>query len=368
MNWLEITAIVLIVANTLGVVLFFSLREAFRYYRRNYMLIFQTDRMATEQHLKLVGTLYNVDKFSVLFGSHEKNLRFYYGENKIEGVTFEKHPSIRNALRVTWSAEDAFKTEMTKSYGRSSFPYKVSPDKGETLISVITLSDKEIKKKKKVYANKSHEEAKLKKSLFLDYKNSDKHFHFDYAKLVDIKKGTHMHINERKSTSTSLRFQMIIPDEYAKKVGLEPESVKLYYVFDGYLYEMETVFLRKVNEFYQWDVINLQPNTAYVGLSISSSHNPIIRPNKAFYGTTKDEEGHVDGIDSSQIAAPDASYIKHKMWDEKIAIEALGEDLAKLQYDIIAKKHHEFHNSNAFVPIKKAETVYKEFPWLKTGK
>ncbi len=368
MNWLEITAIVLIVANTIGVFLFFSIREAIRYYRRNYKLVFQMDKVATEQNLRLVGTLYNFDKYPELWGSNEKNLRFYSKGKKIEGVSFEKHPSIKRALRVVWSFQHAFKTEMTRSFGTGSFPYEVSADKGTTLRKIIILSDKEIKKKKKVYANKSNEEAKLKKSLFLDYKHSDKHFHFDYAKLVDFNKGTHMHINERKSTTTSLRFQMIIPEDYSDKVKLNPESVKIYYVFDGELYEMETVFKRRVKEFYEWDLINLQPNTAYVGLSISSEHNPVIRPNKAFYGTTKDEEGNVDGIDSSQIAKPNSNYKKHKMWDEATAIEALGEDLAKLQYDIIAKKHYEFHNENAFVPIKKAEKVYAEFPWLKTGK
>lgn len=368
MNGLEITAITLILINVIfalgAILLVFGIRT----YKREFKLVFQVDKLATEQNNHLVAILHNINKHEEIWSVNESSLKFYYKKERISGVKFEKHPSIKGAYRMTFANQISFTREELNLVTGYLKDFSVSANGGITKTNMIHLAEKQIKRKRKPVSSESVEAAKLRKSLFLDYKNSDKQFRFDYANLIDFKKGTHVHVNESKSTPTSLRYQMIIPDDYLATIDLVPEEVKLYYTFEGSLYEMDTVFIGRTGDFFEWDLINLEPNTAYVGLSLSSKHNPLIRPSKAFYGITKDEDGHISNLDGAQIAQANDKRTEHPMWTEDVAIEAIGKELAMLQYKIIAKKHYELYEENAFLIVNEAEKVFDKFPWLKTGK
>ncbi len=333
------------------------------------MLVIYIDELGSEEKQTYTFTIYNAYKFKEIWDVNVKNLKYYIKRDEMQGVTFEKHPTINGALRLIYptftTLQESLKTLRAVSEGRLS----ITPDDGDTFIKVIQLPFREIDKIKE---QKSIDEGvALKESMFLDYQNSDKKFRFEYADLIDFNKGSHIHVNESQSTSTTLRVQMYIPTTYQEKIekiGFDPKQVWFYFAFDGYLYGMHTVYIGKTGDVFEWDITDLEPDSAYVGLSLSSKHNPLIRPSKAFYGITKDEDGATNNLDGAQLAKPNINMQQFKMWDEKVAIEAIGEKLTKLQYDIIVKKHYEYKHHDTFLFINNAEQHYSEFPWLKTGK
>lgn len=367
MSSLEIVGIILLVINVLVIIGLILVPTLNKRYKINNKVILQCDQYRSEKEQRIVVVAYNIHKHPELLNANISNLTLYALDYKVKGAEFEKHPNIKGAIIIKYPVSFDYRTSLMLALADKRKEVKLSPDNGLTFTKTITMPDWQVNRKKHEETNEKSEAELMRKSLFLDYKNSDKQFRFDYADLVDEKKGTHVHINEGKSTSTTLRYQHIVPKEYLAKIDFVPESIRLYYTFEGYLYEFDIVYLGHVGDVYEWDLINLKPNTVYAGLSLSSSHNPLIRPSKAFYGITLDESGRPNNLDGAQIAVPPKGAKKHKMWDEAIAVEAIGENLADLQYKIIAKKHHEFYDEDAFIYVHEADKNFDEFPWLKTG-
>lgn len=367
MKPMEILAFILITIDVVAILLFFLIIWAKKLHRRNNLIVARIDEYESVKQQRFIITLYNAYKFNSVWGVNLANLSFYLSDHKLDGATFEKHPTISGAFRLKLPSELDHETSFKIAISMRANSFNISPDNGQHLVKVITIPSKEISKIKERVENGDKSEA-LKQSLFEDYKNSDKQFRFNYADLIDFKKGTHVHLNESQSTTTTIRYQHLIPDEYLKTIDFEPEKVGIYHVFEGHLYKFEMVYLGRQGDLYEWDLINLQPNTAYVGISLNSAHNPLIRPSKAFYGITKSEDGSAPNLDGSQIAKPNENMKKFKMWTKEIAEEAIGESLTNLQYKIIAKKHHEYHNEDSFIFVDRADQIFNEFPWLENVK
>lgn len=364
----EIIGLVLLFFDILVIVSLVLIYFTLKQYIRNNLIILSVDELRSEENQTFVFTLYNVYKHKTIWNTNVQNLKLYLMRSKeLVGCVFEKHPTIKGALRVTLPKDDSFHDTIVKYKSLCDGKISVSHDDGHTLTKVIRLGEREIDKIKEQKSGVD-EGLILKQSMFLDYKNSDKQFRFDYADLIDFNKGSHIHINEGQSTATSLRVQMYIPDEYLAKINLVPEEVGFYYCFEGHLYSMKVVYLHKIGNVFEWDLVDLKPNTAYVGISLNSRHNPLIRPSKAFYGITRDEDGVISNLDGAQIAPPTKNQKQFKLWNEQIAIEAIGEKLTKLQYNIIVKKHFEYNIDDAFMHIDQAEQLYDDFKWLKVGK
>ncbi len=359
--------LVVLIINILTVVIVFGTYKYKKWDRVNNKIVAHLDEMATNHKGRVVLTLYNVWKHKHIWNTNVANLKYYIFGEEVEGCDFMKHTTIRGAMKILYPAEFSNQLVIKSTKALINGDFKISADNGYTFEKLSWISEKELNSKKH-HAHGETEAYDLRKSLFDDYKNSDKQFRFDYADLIDVAKGTHVHINESESTATTLRYQMIIPEDYLQKIDFDPDSVRLYHTFEGHLYEFDIKYLGHEGDFYQWDLYNLQPGTAYVGLSLNSSHNPLIRPSKAFYGITKDENAEANNLDGAQIAKPSPEMKKHAMWDEKTSIEAIGETLTSLQYKIIVKKHEEYHDEENFVFINDAEKLFDKYSWLKTGK
>ncbi len=196
------------------------------------------------------------------------------------------------------------------------------------------------------------------------------------ATVMENNEATHgmiAHINEGKSTGTSLRYQILIPQEHPILnifgAGEDYKTVpSFYHLYEGSLYKLESKFVDKVGSLYEYDLINLEPGKIYVGLSTSLDNGNACFPSSSLYGITKDHKGEVPTIDDAILAKPVEGSEKFRMWNEYVATEYLGEDLSKRMYDVIVKKHYEDEYKEEYLALSRTQEFYADYNWLKGHK
>ncbi len=196
------------------------------------------------------------------------------------------------------------------------------------------------------------------------------------ASLVNDNSETHgmiAHINEGKTTGTTMRYQILIPQEHPiLKIFGAGESYKtmpsFYHLYEGSLYKLESKFVDKVGSLYEYDLIGLEPGKIYVGLSISLDGGIACFPSSSLYGITKDHDGEVPTIDDAILAKPKAGAEQFRMWNEYVATEYLGEELTKRMYDVIVKKHYEDEYKEDYLALSRTQEFYADYNWLKGHK
>lgn len=175
-------------------------------------------------------------------------------------------------------------------------------------------------------------------------------------------------VNQSMSTSTSLRYQVVIPNNHKVWDTIETKGKprgEFYHIYKGHAYKLESKFLGSRGSTYEWDLINLNPSSAYVGLSLEIEGNGVILPSSALYGITLDQSGEQVNLDDSILAKPVDGANPYKMWSERVAVTYIGEQFAKRGYDIIVKKHFEEDFKDDYISLQRAHEVYSRYDWLK---
>lgn len=365
LGWLGIT---LLIVDILAIVLYILITRLRKKYVRTNLLVASADTKRTVEEERYVINVFNADKNDAIWNCSETELRWHAMDYVVDGATFERNPDIPGSLSVSLPKEKTFQTELMITLSVKYNNIKISIAGYDNEYKVLSIPDSELEKAKKLTYRRVGDSSHNLHEMFQDFEHSDKYFRFNAKELSETSKGAHVHINESKSTTKSLRYQMILPKDYRDKVGFIPEEYKIFYVFEGNTYEFETKFLGNQDDFYEWDLINLEPNTTYCGMSYSSNYDTNIRPSQTFYGITKDYNGDVPNLDGANIAKPLPTHKKHRMWTEQEAIVTFGEKWTKLQYEIITKKHFELESPENYVRVQEAERYFDKYPWLKTGK
>ncbi len=369
MNTYTLVVTILLVIVLVAALVFVAYILLKNYIFRNFKMLAVAETQATIDEQRFVINVYNANKNKDIWGAHESTVKWFAMNQEIAGVEIARSHDVPGALQARLPKEMTFQQLLFVTLSVKYNNIALSVDNGITRHKVISIPDSQLEKKKRVIDKKKGDSLPLKKEMIKDIEASDKIHYLNHEELYKNSGGVYIHVNEQKSTSTSLRYQMILPDGHPDGEGFVPEDFTLYYVFDGYAYEMETKYLGKLNDFYEWDIVNLRPNTMYVGLTFSVDHGKTLLPSSTFYGITRKENGILPILNEVDIHEPAADAKKFKMWTEKDAIADMGEHWANLHYKLIAKMHYEYyHEHDAYITVDNAESIFDEIKWLKKGK
>ncbi len=174
------------------------------------------------------------------------------------------------------------------------------------------------------------------------------------------------HINETKTTSTTMRYQILIPSniELSKLLTENPEIASFYYIYNGHSYKMDSKFIDKVGNLFEIDIINLKPGTIYTGFATSINGGKTLLPSSSLYGITKNEDGELPTIDEAILAKPKAEQQMFPMPHIDVVTQYLGEELKDKYYDVIVKKHYEDLHEDDYVSMNRVKEFYQDFDWL----
>ncbi len=309
----------------------------------------------------------NVKRYNELWNAHEDELEFYAFGTQIKG-TFFKSKDIPNGYKLACLTHDLTAIEiLSLKEGGKYNAFEISIKGLETRWKVNSVKERLTMKIKKQLENvDAYSADSLSNVVVENIKASGKKEYWD-----DIH-GSHAisHVNEGKTTGTTMRFQTILPSDHVLfTMGFEPEKADFFYVYEGHCYEIESKFVENVEHLYEWDLINLKPGTIYTGLSFSIDGGKTTSPSVAMYGVTKNKHGELPTIDDAKLAKPDNPDVgQFPMWNEESAVNYLGESLAAKNYDIIVKKHYEDEYTEEYLGLSRASEFHQEYDWLKHGK
>lgn len=240
--------------------------------------------------------------------------------------------------------------------------WEISYDGGTTRIPVKQISDKNNKKMAKIRAVQLGYTSSKGKGRISDLEID--------PNALSLKSnpvhGLVAHVNEGKSTQSTLRYQIIVPDEHSIKkiIDEDPHAATFWHVHDGKLHELQCKFIENTGSMYEWDIIGLEPGSIYVGLSTGVFGGKVVLPSSALYGITKTEDGTVQTIDDSKLGRPVSGAKSRDIWSSKLLDGYLGPQLRAKMHAIIIKKHFEREHPEAFLSITRAHDQIDDYSWV----
>ncbi len=311
----------------------------------------------------------NVNKHPEIWEAHESLLRFEAMGRVIEGIEFFRSPDIPTGLKIRYPLDLDHIQFLSLMAGAKYNKVRISGDGGETFYKVNSIKDSVVKKYKMKDAAITKEVTSdtLKQDLKDTIMNSEKfkymksEFGFDILQELT----TYSHINEGKSTSTSLRYQALLPSDHEtyEQFTKNKDNIRFYYIVDGKAYQFETKHITSIDDYHEWDFINLEPGKIYPGIAFSIDDGKSIHASSCLSGITKNDDGNLVVFDEAELAAPnDSTPTFIFKFDD--TLETCGEAVTKATYNMIVKKHYEKDNEDSYVPLKIADQYYSEYDWI----
>ncbi len=312
----------------------------------------------------------NVKRYPEFWDVHEDQLELYAMGSKINAV-FYKSSDVPMGYKIAYSSTLSNMEILSMIESMQYSTFEISVDGGITRTHINSIHNKAVEKiARKMEEHQIQLTEKNRKDI-LDKivksgKVSDANELMETARII-------AHVNEGRTTGTTMRYQVIIPPthEVIKTGEFDPENgkdLKLYYVYEGHCYELELKFIGKIDNLYEWDILNLKPGTIYAGLTFSFDNGKTLKPSSALYGITKDKHAELPTIDDSLLAKPEPGATKYEMWNEKIAIDHMGSSLTHKTYAILVKKHFEDEYSEEYLALNRTHDYYDDYDWLQLSK
>ncbi len=362
-----IFGLILAIQLILAVVYFVS-----KFYTKKRKLIIYGDAIMSFNEEAAIYIIDNVKFYEHFWKADLDNVRLYALGKEIEVIPFNSD-DIPNGIRLLLSGITNSIIDTISVIGAVKYDeWEISFDAGFTKTKLHQIQSKR-------QLSAGHEMADVGTDTF------EHHMHEFLNQLEAVEKekyaergkeakrnGLLAHVNEAKSTATTIRYQILIPHDHPifkmyNELNIE-SAFRFYHVYDGKLYGLDSKFLRNIGHLYEFEIFNLKPGSIYTGFTISFEDLEIVLPSSALYGITRFEDGELPTIDSAHLAKPTEGHThSHEIWTEEIAITYLGEKQAKRMYDIIVKKHYEDSNVDAFIALTATEELYDEYEWLKGG-
>ncbi len=358
-----IIAIIILIIILIIVAIFLGIRFII-WWHKHMSLSLYFDEVRSLEEKELILNLLHVKRYHAFWDAHEEDLILLANGRAVDAV-FQKSPNVPGGYRVYITDDTNNKEVMNAIMSATKFDtwhigvrnheeekhaFILSDDKAKKIIRMISKSDKKI--------NDETKDQMLEEMVNKISAHNVKRSH-----------GVISHISDKKSTSTTLRFQVMYPEHHILFDSFDhdgqvddPQKKTFYYIYNGKAYEMDYKFVGKYGHLYEYDFINLQPGTIYAGISVSLDGGKTIAPSAAIYGITKDESGIVPTKSHAKIAKPKNKSVKsHELWTEREALEYLGEDLMHRTFDILTKKHYEEENPEFSLSADRASEYYDEY-------
>ncbi len=216
--------------------------------------------------------------------------------------------------------------------------FEVSWEEGGHVYKLNSVKDKKIRR----VLGKEQESDKEKYEKLLKKYAKDK----GHGRAVSRAKQSHASavflINRYDSTSTSMRYEAVIPAGHplTADVDMLKKKLKLYYQIDDKLYPFKLVYLGNEGPVYKWDIVDLQPGTIYPGIHWTLDGEKLA-PSLSNFGKTKDENGKKVKIKYASL--PTVPKVPNSQIRElprlSAAIQYLGNESAARIQEISVQKH-----------------------------
>ncbi len=369
MDTTEIILLTICILLVLGIVVGFIYFKVNKYLNINKRMGVYADMPMSIKNNSMYLNFVNIKEDSMFLSASEDDLKMFAMGTPIEAV-FYRSKDVPNGLKINVNPPSLSNMQFLSLIGGVKYnAFEMSYDNGETRIKVNSVKDSIAKGiTQKMQEMRSYNSDDLRNEIVNEIVKSP-----EGLKYEELESGRAIsHVNERKTTATSMRFQVIIPkNHFIMKNGFEPENPdmsKFFFVYEGHCYEIPSKFVESVENFFEWDLIGLNPGTIYTGLSFSIDGGKTILPSTALYGVTKGNDGQLPTIDETELGKPNESNKQYPMWTEEQAIGYLGAKQAQKNYDVIVKKHYEDDYTEQYLALSNASTFHDEYDWLKQGK
>ncbi len=329
-------------------------------YKKNIALGMYLDNSETLAAGEIVYDVVHVKHIKLLWKAHEDSLILIAGGVEIPVAFKRAHSNMTGyKMYINMPTDDPIAlTAIFNSIRYNTFYIASTEDENEHHYHINILEDKKIHKIQTKLAKLSEKASEQAKQELLDSLLERKEYSHEDSESEMRLIAT---INRTKSTHDTLRYQVLFPEEHPLIESYDPESPKqkFYYIYNGKSYELEHKFVSQIGHMFEFDFINLEPETIYTGLSVSLDGGKTILPSPALYGVTKDMDGHNIKKTPAKLAKPKKGAKASKIWTFEEAEDFIGEEAANRTLSIILKKHYEDINpgiklnpDNALVEVK----------------
>ncbi len=334
------------------------------------------DGSASFNQGELIINLLHVNKYPKLWNAHEQDLILIAAGRSLD-ATFKKDDSLHNGYRIYVTEDTASKRTVLSIMSASKYnQYSIGIKGDHETYHATVLSDQKAKKITRMIAQTDLETYnKTRETILSDIAQKvDK----DYGKNSFEKTSNTLvaSISDTKTTTTSLRYQVLFPKDSSllKQYKLDDlnadearKRLKFYYIYHGELYEFEWNFIGKYGSLYEFDFINLEPSSIYVGITTSLDGGKNMRPSSSLYGVTRETDGTFPSKTDAHLGRPtNPKANSYPIWTEDDARNNLDEKALSRLYDIVTKKHYEDENIDNFMPLQRAHEYYEDYvvKWL----
>ncbi len=310
----------------------------------------------------------NAKNYPEFWNVHEDHLKLYAMGSEIKAV-FYKSSDVPGGYKIAYSSVLSNVEILSMIESMKYDTLEISYDDGITRRHINSLHDNASKKIAKkleeaqMVAGQEHKN-EIVKGIISSGKLENRNELTDENRIIS-------HINEGRTTGTTMRYQAIIPPHHPliEEQGFQPDKDLpfLYHVFEGRCYQLKVQYVGRIENLYEWDIVNLEPGTIYAGLSFSFNKGKTVLPSFALYGITKDKHGLLPTIDDAKLAKPYEGQHSEDLWDEKAAVKYMGESLMHKTCAILIKKHYEDEYSEEYLALNRTHEYYDDYDWLKLG-
>lgn len=317
---------------------------------------------------EIVYDLVHVKHIHDLWNAHEDSLVLIAGGVEVEAIFRRAHSNMTGyKMYVNLPVDDGVAmASLFNAIKYNTFYLYSSETKKEHHYHINILEDKKVHKLQTKLSKLSQNTPEQAKQELLEALAERREYSVD----EDENYRSISTINRAKSTSTTLRYQVLYSEDHWSHEAFEPDSKnqKMYYIVNGKAYELEYKFVSHVGPMYEYDIVNLEPGTIYAGLSLSQDNGKTILPSSSMYGITKNEDGKIPSKTEAKLPTPKKTDKAHQMWTLEAGIERIGEETTIRSLDILHKKHQEEFNGAGKISADKAFEKYRsEFydEWVK---
>ncbi len=358
-NILIIVFVVLIV-----LIVLISLWYFWVWWKEHMSLSFYYDGEESFNRGELIFNLLHANRYPKIWEAHEEDL-ILIASGKVLDAKFRKTSSVHKGYRITVSDDTSQKLNALSIISASKYnKYYVGVKGWDDMYHTQVVSDH---KAKKIMNLTKIDEFEL-------YEQSKDSLHKEVSARTkvtlskrekEIKVGHIVSsVSDSKSTDKTIRYQILLPHDHELEQQLldDDGSVRFYHIYKGRAYRIEHKLIGEYGTMFEYDLINLNPSTIYVGLSVSLDGGKTIYPSASLFGTTK-------SIDGTNVSKTDAELGKPKnlkveslpIWCKKVLNENLNKKQADTMIAIMIKKHYEDEHDEGFIPASLTHQYYDDY-------
>ncbi len=306
---------------------------------------------------ELIINLIHANRHYEIDHAHEEDLILYAAGKEIDAI-FRRDPEVKHGFKIYVTEDTNDRTALVSIMSASKYnTFSIGVDHHEFHAQVIT--DKKAKKIAKSHERDLRNVYDDEREKILEEMNHDSR----RGTSLEAEHGLISHISHKKTRRHSLRYQLLFHDAHERLNSFNPLSEKLefYHIYKGDAYKIEHKFIGKYGTMFEFDLIGLEPNTVYVGLSISYDGGVTVLPSMSVYGITRDQEKHLNSKDEAILGKPIKGAKKVPMWTKQEGIDYIGKTIVDATCDVMVKKHYEADNKGVILPLEEAHEHYDKY-------